>query len=80
MINTVSPDDVTNREYTKTLAGVLRRPAFLPAPAFALRMILGGLADEALLASQRAVPDRLTAASFPFQDPTLDGCLRAQLT
>ena len=80
VINTVSPDDVTNREYTKTLAGVLRRPAFLPAPAFALRMILGGLADEALLASQRAVPDRLTAASFPFQDPTLDGCLRAQLT
>lgn len=78
-INAVAPQAVTNREYTKTLARVLRRPAFLPAPAWALKLAFGELAEEALLASQRVVPERLTSACFSFQDPTLDGCLRRQL-
>jgi hypothetical protein len=48
-------------------------------PQFALRLALGQMADEALLASQRAVPDRLREAGFVFQYPDLDGALRVAL-
>ena len=50
---------MTNREFTKTLGHVLHRPAALAAPAFILRHGLGGMGEEMLLASQRAVPARL---------------------
>ncbi len=75
-LNAVSPNPVTNREFTATLAGVLRRPAFLPVPATVLRLALGEMADALLLSSARAVPQRLAQAGFEFQDADLVSALR----
>ncbi len=75
-INVVSPQAVTNREFTKTLGQVLRRPTILPMPAFAARLLLGEMADELLLASSCVVPAALNAAGYQFQHPQLDGALR----
>jgi uncharacterized protein (TIGR01777 family) len=78
-VNAVAPCPVTNREFTRTLARVLRRPVGPPAPAFALRLMLGELADEALLASVRARPTRLVESGFRFAQPKLEEALRAVL-
>lgn len=75
--NLTAPEPVTNRAFTMTLAAALRRPALLPAPAFALRLALGEMADALLLASQRAQPARATADGFTFRYPTVDAALRA---
>jgi len=66
-VNCVSPAPVTNAEYTRALAASLHRPAFATAPAFALRLALGEMADAALLASCRAVPQALLASGFRFR-------------
>ena len=79
-VNLTAPHPVTNAEFTRELARQLRRPACLPAPAFALRLALGQMADEALLASARAVPSRLQAAGFRFAHPTVDKALAAALS
>lgn len=68
-INMVSPNPVTNAEFTKTLAKALNRPAILPIPAFAARIALGELADEALLASARVEPKALLDSGFGFKFP-----------
>lgn len=78
-VNATSPSPVTNAEFTRVLARVLRRPAFLPAPAFALRLVLGEFAREGLLASQCVVPRRLLDAGFAFRHPDLEGALRHAL-
>lgn len=78
-VNAASPQAVTNREFTATLARVLHRPAILPAPAFALRLALGELADELLLASIRVRPVALERAGFVFGDGTLEPVLRRLL-
>lgn len=78
-VNLAAPSPITNAEFTRELARQLRRPAFLPAPAFALRLALGQMADEALLASARAVPSRLLVAGFRFAHPTVDKALAAAL-
>ena len=78
-VNAVSPGAVTNREFTRALGAALHRPTVLPAPAFALRLALGELADELLLASTRVEPAVLTARGFRFADPTLAGALRRLL-
>jgi uncharacterized protein len=70
-INIVSPQPVTNAEFTKTLAAAIHRPALFPAPAFALRLILGEMADALLLSSQRAFPAQLQKLSYQFQHPDL---------
>jgi hypothetical protein len=75
-LNAVSPSPVVNRELTETLARVLKRPAFLPAPAFALRWALGEMAEELLLASARVAPARLVASGFVFRHPELESALR----
>ncbi|MFY9341357.1 MAG: TIGR01777 family oxidoreductase [Planctomycetota bacterium] len=75
----VAPAPVTNAEFTRTLGTVLRRPTVLPVPAFALRLLLGTMADELLLASQRALPKALLAAGFTFTHGELDPALRALL-
>jgi uncharacterized protein (TIGR01777 family) len=74
-VNAASPQPVTNREFTRALAAALHRPAVLPAPAFALRLALGSLADELLLASIRIEPAALLARGFRFADPDLAGAL-----
>jgi uncharacterized protein (TIGR01777 family) len=78
-LNVVSPEPVTNAAFTKALAAVLHRPAFFPAPAFALRLVLGEMADALLLSSQRAVPAQLQKLNLRFQYPDLRAALTAVL-
>lgn len=78
-INVTAPNPVTNAAFTRALARQLRRPAVLPAPAFALRLAFGQMADEALLASQRALPTKLLGAGFRFAHPTVEEALAAVL-
>lgn len=77
-VNLVSPDAATNAEVISALAAAVRRPARLPVPATALRLGLGGFAED-LLASTRAVPRALGASGFVFAHPTLDVAMRAAL-
>lgn len=77
--NVTAPAPVTNRDFVRVLGGVLHRPAILPAPGFALRLMFGDMADETLLSGQRAVPARATAEGFVFRYPTLDPSLRHAL-
>ncbi len=74
--NMVAPEPVTNREFTKTLGRVLGRPTVAPVPAFALRLVLGEMAEATLLSSGRVRPDRLQATSFTFRFPALEDALR----
>lgn len=78
-INAVAPQPVTNRQFTQILARVLHRPAVLPAPALALRLLLGEMADELLLASTRVLPRRLQSSSYTFADAELEPALRRTL-
>ena len=78
-VNLTAPSPVTNEEFTRALARQLRRPAIFPAPAFALRLAFGQMADEALLASARAVPTKLLAAGFTFAHPGVETALAAAL-
>ncbi len=75
-VNLVAPKAVTNAEFTKTLASVLSRPAILPLPAFAARLVFGEMADELLLASQRIEPKRLIASGYPFRFRDLRSSLK----
>ncbi len=78
-VNVTSPQPVRNAELTRALARVLHRPALFPAPAFALRIALGGAADELLLASQRVTPKRLLDTGFDFTYPAIEDALRVAL-
>ena len=75
-VNAVAPTPVTNREFTKTLGRVLGRPTIAPAPAFALRLAFGEMADAALLGSTRVEPSRLRAAGYRFRFEDLETALR----
>ena len=78
-VNLVSPQPVTNYEFTKTLGRALHRPTLLPMPAFAARLALGEMADALLLASARVMPRRLEATGYAFQHPRLEQALQAVL-
>jgi len=78
-VNAVAPEPVTNAKFTSELAHAVNRPAVLPAPAFALRLAFGEMADEALLASIRAVPRRLIQAEYAYRCPTLSEAFAAVL-
>jgi len=71
-VNVVAPEPVRNAELARTLGRVLHRPAILPAPALALRLVFGGMADEAMLASGRVLPARLPALGFRYALPTFE--------
>ena len=77
--NATAPEPVTNRELAKTLGQVLGRPALLAAPAPALRLLFGEMAEAALLGSQRALPSRLLASGYHFRFPSLEPALRSLL-
>lgn len=77
-VNAVA-NPVTNREFTSVLAGHLHRPAVFPAPAFALRMAMGEMADATILASTRVIPEKLLQSGFVFEYPTLSQALGAVL-
>ena len=79
-VNLTGPDPVPNRELMKALASALHRPAVVPAPAFALRLVLGEFADDGVLKGQRAVPAALLRAGFEFRDPTLEQAARWALS
>jgi uncharacterized protein len=75
-VNATAPHPVTNRDFTRTLAGVLRRPVLLPpVPKFALRLSMGEFADS-LFQSQRVLPAVAEEAGFPFQYPNLEDALK----
>ncbi len=74
-INVISPQPVQNAEFTKTLAGVMHRPALFPAPAFALRLALGEMADALLLSSTRVLPQKLDRLGYRFLHPDLKSAL-----
>jgi uncharacterized protein (TIGR01777 family) len=74
-VNFCSPNPVRNRDFAKALGRALNRPAFLPAPAFALRLILGEFA-EVVLTGQKVLPAKLLAADFQFLFPTIDAALQ----
>jgi uncharacterized protein len=75
-VNVVAPNSVRNAEFTRALGSAIHRPAILPAPAFALRLAIGEMADEALLASARVAPAKLIQAGYQFADPEIAPALR----
>lgn len=75
-VNAVAPAPTTNRDFTKALGRVLRRPTLFPVPAFAARLAFGEMAQEMLLTGARAVPRRLQETGYAFRHPTLDAALR----
>ncbi|MCA8967035.1 MAG: DUF1731 domain-containing protein, partial [Planctomycetes bacterium] len=75
-----TPQPVTNAQFTKALGRALHRPTLLPAPAFALRLVFGEMADALLLASQRVQPQKLSASGFVFEHATIDAALHAVLS
>jgi len=78
-VNGVAPHPLRNAEFTKILARVLHRPAIFPAPAFALRLALGEMADALLLASQKVLPKRFEDSGYRFSLPDLEKALQKAL-
>jgi uncharacterized protein (TIGR01777 family) len=76
-VNATAPHPVTNREFASALGRALHRPAFMPAPGFALKLLLGEMADALLLSGQRAVPAKAESLGYTFRFKTLDDALRA---
>jgi uncharacterized protein len=79
-VNAISPEPLRNSEFTRILASAMHRPALFPAPAFALRLALGEMADALLLSSQRVLPQRLQQAGYRFLHPELKAALDVVLT
>ena len=79
-VNVVAPNPVQNAMFTKTLGRVLHRPTILPLPAFVARTVLGEMADELLLASQRVHPVKLQASGYQWMHPDLEGALQTILS
>lgn len=78
-VNVVSPNPVTNHQFTKALGRVLRRPTIFPLPAPIARVALGQMADELLLASQRVEPRKLLDTGYLFRYPEIEAALRRAL-
>ena len=79
-VNVVSPHPVRNKEFTKTLGKVLKRPTILPMPAFAARILFGEMADALLLCSTQVYPEKLLQSGYEFKHPTLEPALRSILS
>lgn len=75
-VNLTAPTPETNADFARTLGRVLGRPTVIPAPAAALRLALGEMADELLLASTRVIPERLRESGYQFRHPDLEQALR----
>ena len=76
--NGTAPEPVRQKEFARILGRALHRPAFMPAPAFALKAVLGGFSFE-LLASRRVLPNVAQRIGYRFQYPDLNSCLQAEL-
>jgi hypothetical protein len=79
-VNVVAPNPVQNSDFAHLVGRILHRPSLLPAPPFMLRLALGEMADALLLASQRAVPERLLQSGQPFKFAEIEPALRAMLS
>ncbi len=75
-MNATAPGPVTNREFARALGTALRRPSFLPAPAFALKLLLGEMADPLVLTGQRVLPARAQALGYQFRYPDIEQAFR----
>jgi uncharacterized protein (TIGR01777 family) len=78
-LNVVSPQPVRNADFVKALGRAMHRPAIVPAPAFALELLLGEMAEALLLASQRVMPSRLEQLGFRFSHRDLNSALASVL-
>src|SRR5262249_5724657 len=78
-VNVTAPEPARNADFAAELARALGRPAWLPAPAAALRLAMGEMAGALLLASQRVLPEAATRAGYRFRAPQLSGALAALL-
>lgn len=78
-VNMVAPAPVTNVEFTKTLAGVLKRPAIFPMPAFMVKLVFGEMGETVLLGSQRVEPAKLVASGYEFKFRELQASLAGLL-
>jgi len=76
IFNLVSPEPVTNREFTKLLGKLLKRPTLLPVSAHGLQLALGEMSRELLLASVRVLPERLLNEGFHFSYPGIESSLK----
>jgi hypothetical protein len=76
-LNATAPHPVANAEFARALGRAMHRPAFMPAPAFALRLLLGEMADALLLSGQNAVPAKATRGGFQFRYEAVDEALAA---
>ncbi len=76
--NLVAPEIVDNQKFTKTLASVLKRPAFFPVPLCLLKLLFGE-AVTAITTGQQVIPQRLLADGFEFAYPTLESALKKEL-
>jgi len=74
-LNVTAPNPIRNAEFSKALGHALRRPSVLPAPGFALKVILGEMADALLLSGQRALPVRASDLGFSFRFSNVDEAL-----
>ena len=75
-LNVTAPTPVTNREFARALGRAMRRPALLPAPSFALKLMLGEMADPLVLTGQRAIPQCALSNGFHFRYPEIDQAFR----
>ncbi len=75
-LNATAPNPVTNADFTQALGRALHRPTLIPAPGFALRLLMGEMADALLLSGQRAIPAKAQALWFGFHFPHVDDALR----
>ena len=78
-VNAVAPQPVTNREFTRVLGRVLRRPTLIPMPAIGVKLLMGEMGRSLLLESTRVEPRRLLATGYQFQFPELEPALRRAL-
>jgi uncharacterized protein (TIGR01777 family) len=78
-VNGVAAEAARNAEFTQALAAAVQRPALLPVPGFALKLLFGEMAEEIMLASQKIVPKAAEEAGFMFGHPELRGALRSLL-
>lgn len=78
-VNAVSPEPLTNKEFTKVVGSVLHRPTIFPLPAFMAKIVLGEMAEALLLASTRVIPGKLQKSGFKFDHSDLQSCLKHEL-
>ena len=78
-VNVVGPEEATSRQVMRALASAMKRPFWLPAPGWAIRLLLGRAGNELLLASQRVRPTALEADGFVFTSPTVERAIAEAL-